>query len=118
MPSDDENRRSRRYTDRPLTSEQAAAVRALGRKWRDEWRTEIAARAGKANGHAVELPAPRAPRTKSAKQAAAQFAIAVARNEFGRFYWSDKLQGEMKGSLKGGKRLRKLLQSWSRECEG
>ena len=44
MPSDDEDRRSRRGTTRPLTSEQAAAVRALGLKWRDEWRAEIAAR--------------------------------------------------------------------------
>ena len=112
MPSDNEDRRSRRDTSRPLTSEQAAAVRALGLKWRDEWRAEIAARASKANGHAIELPTPRPPRRmKSAKQAAAQFAIAVARDEFGRFYWSDKLQGEMKGSLKGGKQHRKLLKS-------
>jgi hypothetical protein len=105
MPSDNENRRSRRHTVRPLTSEQAAAIRTLGRKWRDEWRADMAARAGKANGHATELPVPRPPhRTKSAQHAAAQFAIAVARNEFGRFYWSDKLQGAMKESLTGGRR--------------
>jgi len=112
MSPDDEGRRSRRYTRRPLTSEQAAAVRTLGLKWRDEWRAEIAARTGKANGHAIEPPAPRPPRrTKSAKHAAAQFAIAVARNEFGRFYWSDKLQGAMKQSLKGGRRHRRLRKS-------
>jgi hypothetical protein len=112
MPSDDEDRRSRRDTSRPLTSEQAAAVRALGRKWRDEWRADIAARAGKANGHPTGPPTPTPPRrTKSAKHAAAQFAIAVARDEFGRFYWSDKLQGAMKESLRGGRRHRKLLKS-------
>jgi hypothetical protein len=111
MPPHD-NRAPRRDPARPLTPEQAAAIRALGLKWRDEWRAEIAARAGKtnelANGHAVEVPAPRPPgRTKSATQAAAHFASAVARNEFGRFYWNDKQQVAMQESLKGGGRHRK-----------
>ena len=111
MPSHD-NRGARRHPARPLTPEQAAAIRALGLQWRDAWRAEVAARADKrnelANGHAVEAPAPRPPRrTKSAQQAAAQFASAVARNEFGRFYWSDTLQTAMTQSLKGGRRRRK-----------
>jgi hypothetical protein len=97
---------------RPLTPEQAAAIRALGLTWRDEWRAEIAAHAGQANGHAIEMPAPRLPRrTKSAQQAAAQFASAVARNEFGRFYWNDKLEEAMQESLKGGRRQRKLREA-------
>ena len=111
MPSHD-NRRSHRPTGRPLTPEQAAAVRALALKWRDEWRAEIAAHAGNANGHNDKVPAPQIlRRTKSEKAAAAQFAIAVARNEFGRFYWSDKLQGAMTESLKGERRKRKSHKS-------
>ena len=49
--SSHDSRRSHRPTGRPLTPEQAAAVRALALKWRDEWRAEIAAHAGNANGH-------------------------------------------------------------------
>jgi hypothetical protein len=105
MPTQDnsiqDNRRSQRAAGRLLTPEQMAALRALALAWRDEWRAEVAARAGKANGHAIKAPAAAPHRTKSEKAAAAQFATAVARNEFGRFYWSDKLQGAMSESLKG-----------------
>jgi hypothetical protein len=105
MPSHND-RGARRHTARPLTPEQAAAIRALGLKWRDEWRAEIAARAGKTNGHTIKVPTALR-RAKSEKAATAQFAIAVARNEFGQFYWSDKLQGAMAESLKDERRRRK-----------
>jgi hypothetical protein len=109
MPSH-EHRRSRRQPPIDLRRPEDIALghaimlaRVL--RWREEWQAEMAARRGEAphkpNGHAV---APRSPRRDDATS---RFAGAVARNELGRFYWSDKLQGAMNESLKGGKRHRK-----------
>jgi hypothetical protein len=106
MPFHD-HKGSRRRAVRPLTAEQAAAIRALGLQWRDEWRADIAGRAGTANGHAVDTPAPRPPRpAKRAGHSAAQFAAAIARDAFGRFYWNEKQQEALAHSLKNGRRKR------------
>jgi hypothetical protein len=100
MPSH-EHPRSRRHPVRPLTPAEAAAIRALGLQWRDDWRAEIAARNGATSGHAIGASAPR-PR-KPAKDAAAQFAAAVARDEFGRFYWNQTQQEALANSLRNGR---------------
>jgi hypothetical protein len=92
MPSH-EHRRSRRQA--PVDSrapEEIALSRAIALartlRWREEWQAEMAARAARKadamNGHAAEPAMPR-----RADGTAAQFAGAVARNELGRFYWSD-----------------------------
>jgi len=96
-----ENRRARRKVPvkvpgmapgmAPVDRAPDPAAAALGRaimwaralKWRDEWQAEMAARQAKVNGGVTEGRAPR-----SAKQNGdAQFAAAIARNAFGRFYW-------------------------------
>jgi hypothetical protein len=104
MPSH-EHRRPRRPPERPLTPEQAANIRALARQWRDAWRAEVAAGDRKTNGHAVALPTPRP--AKKAGDHAARFAAAVARDAFGRFYWSEQQQGAPIDALKGGRRKRR-----------
>ncbi len=84
-----ENWRSRRRKT-PATRSPDPAASALGRaimwaralKWREEWQAEMAARRAKANGGATH----RAPRAAK-PNGDAGFANAVARNEFGRFYW-------------------------------
>ena len=106
MPSH-EHRRSRRQA--PVDSrppEEVALGRAIGLartlRWREEWQAEMAARAAgkpdKMNGHAAP-PMPRPPRRPSD----AQFAGAVARNELGRFYWSDAQEDALAAALKGRK---------------
>ena len=71
-------------------------------RWREEWQAEIAARAAakadKMNGHAVEPAIRRPPR-----RADAEFAGAVARNEFGRFYWSGAQDNALAAARRGGK---------------
>jgi hypothetical protein len=93
-----ENWRSRRRSPvaARVTHAPNHAAAALGRaivlaralKWREEWQAEMAARRAKANGGAAKHKA-----APSARQnGSAEFANAVARNEFGRFYWSETLQ--------------------------
>jgi len=105
-----EHRRLRR--EAPVdtrTPEEIALGRAimLARvlRWREEWRAEMAARAGegprKANGHAAEPKMPRM--AKRADGAAGHFAGAVARNELGRFYWS----GQQEEALAEARKKRK-----------
>jgi hypothetical protein len=95
MPSH-EHRRSRRQAPVDLRPpEEIALARAIGLartlRWREEWQVEMAARAARkadqANGHAAQAAIRRPPRRTDGT--AAQFAGAVARNELGRFYWSD-----------------------------
>ena len=58
----------------------------------------MAALAAPANGREV---VPRLARTaKSQAGQAAEFACALARVEFGRFYWSDKLAGQLTASFR------------------
>jgi hypothetical protein len=100
MPSN-EHPRSRRHPVRPLTPAEVAAIRALGLQWRDEWRANVAAGTIAANGHTHGTAAPR-PR-KPAKDTAAQFAAAVARDAFGRFYWNQTQQEVLANSLRNGR---------------
>jgi hypothetical protein len=104
MPSH-EHRRSRRQAPvdfrRP---EEIALSRAimLARtlRWREEWHAEVAARAAaKANGHA----APAMSRPRRANDTGAQFASAVARNELGRFHWSEAQEDALAAARKGRK---------------
>jgi hypothetical protein len=108
MPSH-EHRRPRRQA--PVDSrppEQVALARAivLARtlRWREDWQAEIAARAArkadKTNGHAAEPTMPRRPRSDGT---AAQFAGAIARDELGRFYWSDAQEHALTVARKGRK---------------
>jgi hypothetical protein len=75
-----------------LTPQQQAAAFERALEWRREWRTEIAARV---NGHAnarhqpAEAVEPK-PRPATDKREAAKFAAAIARAEFGRFYFDDE----------------------------
>jgi hypothetical protein len=110
MPSH-EHRRSRRQAPVDLRPpEEIALSRAihLARtlRWREEWQAEIAARAArkadKVNGHAAEPAMRRPPR-----RADAAFAGAVARNELGRFYWSDAQEAALSAARKGRKAKRK-----------
>jgi hypothetical protein len=110
MPSH-EHRRSRRQAPVDLRPpEEIALARAIGLartlRWREEWQAEIAARAAakadKMNGHAAEPTLRRPPR-----RADAQFAGAVARNELGRFHWSDAQEGALIAARKGRKAKQK-----------
>jgi hypothetical protein len=117
MPSH-EHRRSRRQA--PVDSrppEEMALARAIGLartlRWREEWRAEIAARAGrkpgKMNGEAAP-PMPRPPRPPR-PPADARFAGAVARNELGRFYWSAAQEDALAAARQGKKPKQKPRQS-------
>jgi hypothetical protein len=70
---------------------QTTAVREMALKWREDWRAEVAPRTrdGQADGNRLSPPSPR-----PAKQTA-EFARALARAEFGRFYWSDEPAGQL-----------------------
>jgi hypothetical protein len=74
-------------------------------RWREEWQAEMAARAaakaGKANGYATAPATPRPPRR--ADGSAEKFAGAVARNELGRFHWSEAQEDALAAARKGRK---------------
>jgi hypothetical protein len=96
-----ENRRLRRgqTSANSLKPEQAGATHSLALEWRDAWRTEAATR--DANGTAaVKEPA------KARRSDTARFATAIARSEFGRFYWSGALAGQLAKAMEGGPRPR------------
>jgi len=73
-------------------------------RWREEWQAEMtaraAARADKLNGHAVEPAKARPPRPNGTQ---AGFAGAVARDEFGRFHWSEAQEDALAAARKGRK---------------
>jgi hypothetical protein len=80
---------------RRLLPEQNAARHELALKWREEWR------AGKSAASLQPADAQAAPALKSGedqRQHRAKFAQAIARLEFGRGYWDERLQprGPMK----------------------
>jgi hypothetical protein len=109
MPSH-EHRRSRRQAPvDPRPPEEVALGRAimLARvlRWREEWQAEMAARRGdaprKPNGRAA------APQNPRRNDDAGRFAGAVARNELGRFYWSDAQQDVLIAARNGCKAKQK-----------
>ena len=89
----DQHRGARRRLaeSQPLSAQELAAARKLGREWREAWRAE---QAGKANGAAAR--ARPAERQVSAGQ---DFAAGIARAEFGRFYWNGKLAEQLAAAM-------------------
>jgi hypothetical protein len=78
----------------PLPPEQIEANYRAALRWREEFRAE------KAAGWAKAAPpkAPEAPRPSGAEAGdRAKFAKGIARLEFGRAYWDERLQREVKG---------------------
>jgi hypothetical protein len=102
-----------RIPARRVSPEEAAALLARAVAWRDNWRAEVAARGGEALGEARAEPC-RAPAPAPARKDAAQFAAAVARREFGRFYWNGRLAEQLASAMEGGparKRSRKTARA-------
>ncbi len=82
---------------RPCTAQELAAVRELGRQWRDAWRAEKTTPAEKPNGAAAADSKPAQPERKGI--VGADFAAGIARAEFGRFYWNETLDGQLKAAM-------------------
>jgi hypothetical protein len=85
-----------RVPARRPSQEEATALRRLVIAWRDEWRLDVATRqsdGGLAEGRLNTAS------TKSPKDSA-KFAAAMARQEFGRFYWNGKLAAELASTPK------------------
>ena len=76
-----------------------AAAHEQTLKWREAWRDEVKARA-RANGREVLLR-PACPAERPVRRTA-HFASALARAEFGRFYWSDKQAAQLAEELRKG----------------
>jgi hypothetical protein len=92
--------------DRALTPEQPANFI----RWRDEWRAEVAAaRHGEANRNGFAKPKSAVLRrpARPDRSEAAKFATAMARDEFGRFYWNGKLARQLAQALAAGPPARK-----------
>jgi hypothetical protein len=75
-----------------LSPEQIEANYCAALRWRDEFRAEKAAGGLKAPEPRILSPPPRRERDEGADRAA--FAKGVARLEFGRAYWDERLQRE------------------------
>ena len=90
----DEHRGSRRRlgASQPLSAQELAAARRLGREWREAWRTE---QAGKATG-----AAPQATPAEPKMRAGQDFAAGIVRAEFGRFYWNERLADQLAAAMK------------------
>jgi hypothetical protein len=88
----DNRRPHKRPPVRRPTPEQMAAAHEEALKWRDRWRAEMAA--------------PPQTKPKHAANGIARFAKALARAEFGRFYWSDALTRQLTNGLRKAKRKR------------
>lgn len=95
-----EHKRSRDLPARNLSPEQAAALRKRTMQWREEWRAEVSARRGEANGHGRAARGPKVTPAGKKRATGGQFAAAVARQEFGRFYWNGKLAGQLASAMK------------------
>jgi hypothetical protein len=85
--------RRRHFPVRSLAPKEAAALFGLAIEWRDKWRVEVVARKGMASQNGVAKPnsAVSPWRATPERTEAAKFATAIARHEFGRFYWNGKL---------------------------
>ncbi len=80
---------------RPLSAEERANLHKLALQWRAEWRAKTCA---------VEPPRPRRTARKPVKPESATgdaaFAAAIARAEFGRFYWNGTLDNRLKAAMR------------------
>jgi len=94
-----EHRGPRRRLDasQQRSAAELAALCELGRKWREVWRAEKAAQAEPANGPIPPETKPAAPGSRV--RIGEDFAAGIARAEFGRFYWNDKLDGQLKATM-------------------
>jgi hypothetical protein len=81
-----------------LTAQELAARHEEALKWRDAWRAEIKLLTE------CDKPAPRQKPEQTGRTPAAQFAKAMARAEFGRFYWSDGLAEQIKRAQRAKQR--------------
>jgi hypothetical protein len=102
MSSHEHTRSRRGYIPvRIQAPEQAAALLALAIEWRDKWRAEVAARKETAsqNGVAKSNSAVSPWRATPKQTEAAKFATAIARHEFGRFYWNGQLAEQLVQAL-------------------
>jgi hypothetical protein len=85
---------------RRWSPEQTAAIHQLALQWRDEWRAGKSA-ASVRQADTKGGPAP----DKSRGRQRAQFAQAITRLEFGRNYWDQRLQREVRKPKAGSPRL-------------
>jgi hypothetical protein len=92
----DRDARRRLGASRSWTAQELAAIRELGRQWRDAWRAEKTTPAEKPNGPAADST-PAQPERKAI--VGADFAAGIARAEFGRFYWNERLDGQLKAAM-------------------
>jgi hypothetical protein len=92
----DRDARRRLGASRPWTAQELAAVRELGRQRRDAWRAEKSGLAEKPNGAAADS---RPARPEPEPRPRADFAVGIARAEFGRFYWNGTLDGQLKAAM-------------------
>jgi hypothetical protein len=100
-----EHRRLRRTASvdsRPPEETALARAILLARafRWREEWRAEVAARAERTNGHAIEQMV--AKTRRRTRDPAEQFAAAIARDDFGRFYWTAELDEQLSEARRSG----------------
>lgn len=89
---------------RLMSPEEAAVLLGRALEWRDEWRAEVATRQG------VALD-PQPSDAPPARNNAARFAAAIARHEFGRFYWNGRLARQLAAAVKGGSTGRRSRKS-------
>jgi hypothetical protein len=87
-----------------LTPQHATVRQDLAVIWRDEWRAEVACRGGFRFVKAKLAVSPRA--VSQERDKTASFATAIARDEFGRFYWNGKLARQLAETLIGGAQKR------------
>jgi hypothetical protein len=97
-PNNGRGSRGNSPAKRRLPPEQTAASFELALKWRDEWRAgKSAASLQTADTKVDTAPKPGVDQSKHR----AQFAQAIARIEFGRNYWDERLQRGTKKPVAG-----------------
>ena len=90
MKSDGDRRPRRQSAGVDYGPEHLAVLRALALEWREQWRTEME-REKKTNIHKNHQATNECMTPAARKGGSAQFASAIARREFGKFYCDGKL---------------------------
>ena len=89
--------RDRTGASQQRSAQELAAIRELGREWREAWRAEKAGRAETVSASTAAAAKPAQPERNA--RAGADFAAGIARAEFGRFYWNATLDGQLKAAM-------------------